>query len=77
VQGDSGAPEAIIPIRNVIWPPMTRKRPSLVLYTFTPNDMDRAVTYSWTDPCAVRMGINQCWTQASRTLASFTFDGAE
>jgi hypothetical protein len=70
--GDSGAPEAIIRIRNVVWPPPTRNRPSLVLYVFTPDDMNRAVAYGWADPGAVRVGINQRWMQASCTL-----DGAE
>lgn len=75
--GDSGAPEAIIRIRNVVWPPPTRNRPSLVLYVLTPDDMDRAVAYGWADPGAVRIGINQRWMQASCTLASFSLDGAE
>lgn len=66
--GDTGAPEAIIRIRNVVWPPPTRNRPSVVLYVFTPNDMNRAVAYGWADPGAVRVGINQRWMQASCTL---------
>lgn len=66
--GDSGAPEAIIRIRNVVWPAPTRNRPSLVLYVFTPDDMNRAVAYGWADPGAVRVGINQRWMQASCTL---------
>lgn len=70
--GDSGAPEAIIRIRNVVWPELTRNRPSLVLYVFTPDDTNRAVAYGWADPGAVRVGINQRWMQASCTL-----DGAE
>lgn len=70
--GESGAPEAIIRIRNVVWPPPTRNRPSLVLYVFTPDDMNRAQAYGWADPGAVRVGINQRWMQASCTL-----DGAE
>ncbi|ESZ86142.1 MAG: hypothetical protein Q27BB25_15790 [Blastomonas sp. CACIA14H2] len=70
--GDTGAPEAIIRIRNVVWPPPTRNRPSIVLYVFTPDDMNRAVAYGWADPAAVRVGINQRWMQASCTL-----DGAE
>lgn len=66
--GDTGAPEAIIRIRNVVWPQPTRNRPSLVLYVFTPDDTDRAVAYGWADPGAVRVGINQRWMQASCTL---------
>ncbi|WP_288015498.1 hypothetical protein [Blastomonas sp.] len=70
--GGGDAPEAIIRIRNVVWPQPTRNRPSLVLYVFTPDDLDRAVAYGWADPGAVRVGINQRWMQASCTL-----DGAE
>jgi len=70
--GESGAPEAIIRIRNVVWPQPSRNRPSVVLYVFTPDDMNRAVAYGWADPGAVRVGINQRWMQASCTL-----DGAE
>lgn len=66
--GEAGAPEAIIRIRNVVWPQPTRNRPSLVLYVFTPDDTERAVAYGWADPGAVRVGINQRWMQASCTL---------
>lgn len=66
--GNSGAPEATIRIRNVVWPPPTRNRPSLVLYVFAADDMTRAVAYGWADPGAVRVGINQRWMQASCTL---------
>jgi hypothetical protein len=66
--GDTGAPEAIIRIRHVVWPQPTRNRPSLVLYVFTPDDTERAVAYGWADPGAVRVGINQRWMQASCTL---------
>lgn len=75
--GDTGAPEAIIRIRNVVWPQPSSNRPSIVLYVFTPDDMNRAVAYGWADPGAVRMGINQRWMQASCTLTNVTRDGAE
>ncbi len=75
--GESGAPEAIIRIRNVVWPQPSRNRPSLVLYVFTPDDMERAVAYGWADPGAIRIGINQRWMQASCTLAGTNSDGAE
>lgn len=52
---------------------MTRILPIL----FTPDDRGRALAYGWAGPGAVRIGINKRWMQASRTLASFTFDGAE
>lgn len=52
---------------------MTRILPIL----FTPDDTDRALAYGWADPGEVRIGINKRWIQASRTLTSFTFDGAE
>ncbi|MEY4269391.1 MAG: hypothetical protein RLZZ58_607 [Pseudomonadota bacterium] len=70
--GDSGAPEAIIRLRNVIWPAPTTNRPSLVIYVFRPEDPNRAVSYSWADPDAKRIGINLRWMQASCTR-----DGSE
>ena len=75
--GDTGAPEAIIRLRNVVWPQPSSNRPSIVLYVFTPDDMNRAVAYGWADPGAVRVGINQRWMQASCTLTDVTRDGAE
>lgn len=66
--GDSGAPVAIVRMRNVIWPPPTRNRPSLVLYVHTEDDPERAVSYSWADPSANRVGINLRWMQASCTV---------
>ena len=70
--GETGAPEAIIRLRNVVWPQPSRNRPSIVLYVFTAEDPDRAVAYGWADPGAIRVGINQRWMQASCTR-----DGAE
>ncbi|QLC26090.1 hypothetical protein HFP57_14375 [Parasphingopyxis algicola] len=66
--GDSGAPVAIVRMRNVIWPAPSRNRPSLVLYVHTEDDPDRAVSYSWADPGAERIGINLRWMQASCTV---------
>ncbi|MGP1281522.1 MAG: hypothetical protein ACTS1X_00975 [Parasphingopyxis sp.] len=66
--GDSGAPVAIVRMRNVVWPPPTRNRPSLVLYVHTEDEPDRAVSYSWADPSAERIGINLRWMQASCTV---------
>lgn len=66
--GDSGAPVAIVRMRNVIWPPPMRNRPSLVLYVHTEDDPDRAVSYSWADLSANRVGINLRWMQASCTV---------
>lgn len=65
--GDSGAPETILRMRNVIWP-SGPNRPSLVLYVHTPNAPDRAVSYSWADKDAKTVGINLRWMQASCTL---------
>jgi hypothetical protein len=62
--GDSGAPVAIVRMRNVIWPSGPNK-PSLVLYVHTPDQPDHAVSYSWADPVAKRIGINLRWMQAS------------
>ena len=68
--GDSGAPVAIARMRNVVWPAPSRNRPSLVLYIHTEDDPDRAVSYSWADPSANRIGINLRWMQASCTVQS-------
>ncbi len=65
--GEGGAPEAILRMRNVIWP-SGPNRPSLVLYVHTPDDPDRAVSYSWADKDAKTVGINLRWMQASCTL---------
>ena len=66
--GDSGAPETIIRMRNVIWPPPSRNRPSLVLYVHRADKPVQAVSYSWADPGANRIGINLRWMQASCTI---------
>ena len=55
-----------IKMRNVTWPYGTN-RPSLVLYAYRPGE-ERAVSYAWADPSAVRIGINLRWMQASCTL---------
>lgn len=68
--GESGAPVAIARMRNVVWPAPSRNRPSLVLYIHTEDDPDRAVSYSWADPSADRIGINLRWMQASCTVQS-------
>lgn len=66
--GASGAPEAILRMRNVVWPPGNPNRPSLVLYVHRPDDPERAVSYSWADPAARLIGINLRWMQGSCTL---------
>lgn len=66
--GDSGAPETIIRMRNVVWPAPSRNRPSLVLYVHTADDPVSAVSYSWADSTANRVGINLRWMQASCTV---------
>jgi len=52
-------------MRNVIWPPPTTNKPSIVLYIHKPDEPDRAESYSWADPGATRIGINLRWVQAS------------
>jgi hypothetical protein len=64
---DSGTPEVVLRMRNVIWPTGTNK-PSLVLYVHKPESPDRAEAYSWADPDAKRIGINLRWMQASCTI---------
>lgn len=65
--GDTGAPPLVLRMRNVVWPSGPNK-PSLVLYVHKPEDPDHAVSYSWADPGARRIGINLRWMQASCTL---------
>ena len=65
--GDTGARPLILRMRNVVWA-QGPNRPSLVLYVHTPDDPERAVSYSWADPEAKRIGINLRWMQASCTI---------
>ena len=62
-----GAPGVVLRLRSVAWPPPSRNRPSLVLYVHTPDEPNRAVSYSWADPAAQLIGINLRWVQASCT----------
>jgi hypothetical protein len=75
--GDSGAPEYVIRMRNVVWPDgangkPSNNRPSIVLYVHKPDKPDAAEAYVWADPGAARIGINLRWMQASCTI-----DGAD
>ena len=63
--GDTGAQQVIVRMRNVIWPPPTSNKPSLVMYIHKPETPDRAESYSWADEDAVRVGINLRWMQSS------------
>jgi hypothetical protein len=67
VSDDAEPVEVIIKLRNVVWP-SGPNRPSLVLYIYAKDDPGRAVSYSWADPGATRIGINLRWMQASCTL---------
>lgn len=69
--GAEGSRPVVLRMRNVVWP-SGRNRPSLVLYVHAPDDPERAVSYSWADPEAQRIGINLRWMQASCTV-----DGAD
>ncbi|APG61637.1 hypothetical protein LPB140_00930 [Sphingorhabdus lutea] len=66
--GDSGAPETILRVRRVMWPVGSSNKPSLVLYVFTSDNPQSAVSYSWADIDAKRIGINLRWMQASCTV---------
>ena len=70
--GASGAPEAVFRMRTVYWPKPWSSRPSKVLYVHTADDPDRAVSYSWANIEASRVGVNLRWIQVSCTI-----DGAE
>ncbi len=54
-------------MRNVVWP-SGPNQPSLVLYVHG-DDPDHAISYSWADPAAKRVGINLRTMQASCALA--------
>jgi hypothetical protein len=62
-----GTRPVVLRMRNVVWPSGPNK-PSLVLYVHTPDAPDKAVSYSWADPDAKRIGINLRWMQASCTV---------
>jgi hypothetical protein len=73
--GETGAPETILRMRNVVWPDKAdgtpnSNRPSVVLYVHKPDKPDSAEAYAWADPGAVRVGINLRWMQASCTIDS-------
>ncbi len=61
----AGAPGVVIRLRNVIWPPPSTNKPSLVLYVHRPEEPDKAVSYAWADPAATLIGINLRWVQGS------------
>ena len=65
--GESGAPQAIFRVRNVVWPKPSTNRPSLVLYVIKPEAPEKAVSYAWADPDARLIGINLRWVQGSCT----------
>lgn len=62
---DPGAEGAVLRLRQVVWPPPSRNKPSLVLYVHRPDEPERAVSYSWADPQARLIGINLRWMQGS------------
>ena len=66
--GDSGAEPVTLRMRAVHWPPPSNNRPSMVLYVHK-ADPDSAVSYSWADIDASRVGLNLRWMQASCTIA--------
>lgn len=66
---ETGAPETILRVRRVTWASGSSNRPSLVLYVHKPDAPDTAVSYSWADVEAERIGINLRWMQASCTVA--------
>jgi hypothetical protein len=64
---DPAAPPVVIRLRNVIWPPPSTNKPSLVLYVHKPDEPEKAVSYAWADPQAKLIGINLRWMQGSCT----------
>ncbi|MEM1380665.1 MAG: hypothetical protein AAGH41_08575 [Pseudomonadota bacterium] len=62
---DEDVPRTVrLQLRDVDWP-YGNRRPSLTLYVL--GEDDRAVSYSWTEGGADRIGINLRWLQASCT----------
>ena len=59
-------------MRTVYWPQPSTSRPSKVLYIHTAEDPERAVSYSWANIDASRVGVNLRWIQVSCTI-----EGAE
>ncbi len=66
--GETGADGIILRMRAVYWPPPSTNRPSMVLYVHKPDNPDSAVSYSWADIDASRVGLNLRWMQASCTV---------
>ncbi|MEP3226181.1 MAG: hypothetical protein ABJO01_09405 [Parasphingorhabdus sp.] len=66
--GESGADPLVLRMRSVYWPAPSTNRPSMVLYVHRPDAPDRAVSYSWADINASRVGLNLRWMQASCTI---------
>lgn len=66
--GDEKASEMFfLKLRNVVWPTGNNK-PSLVLYVFANQEDAKAISYSWADNKAQRVGINIRTMQASCTI---------
>jgi hypothetical protein len=64
---DEAVPQSFtLRMRNVVWP-TGNNAPSLVLYVHG-SDPDHAISYSWADPEAKRVGINLRTMQGSCTL---------
>ncbi len=66
--GDTGTEPLILRMRAVYWPKPSTNRPSMVLYVHKPEKPDSAVSYSWADIDASRVGMNLRWMQASCTI---------
>lgn len=68
---DEETPRRIrLKLRDVDWPYGTN-RPSLTMYVHE-GESDRAVSYTWTEAGAERIGINLRWIQASCTYTPDT-----
>lgn len=65
---DKGTEPLILRMRSVYWPKPSTNRPTLVLYIHKIDDPKRAVSYSWADINASRVGVNLRWMQASCTI---------
>ncbi len=68
IGGTDSLPLAVLRMRQVNWAQGSTKRPSLLLYVRQSREDTSAVSYSWADGGATRVGINLRWMQASCTI---------
>ncbi len=66
--GDTGAQPVVIRMRNVTWDVGSTNNPVVSLYIHKPDNLERAVSYSWAAPDSARVGVNLRWVQTGCTI---------